>query len=280
MMALARRVRAGRITGEVPPALDDDFADMHEAAGRMQAWLAASLKALSTRRDARRRLFADLAHELATPLSTVLAVVDALPHGPRSPRHLDLLAGEAARLARLAHDVVDVARLDDPDLPLALAPVDPAALARAVVARLPPSTGAATIIVSAPGPVAVLADGGRLEQAILNLLTNARRYTPAGGRILITFEASREEMRLIVDDSGPGVPDALLPRLGDRLLRLDPSRSPSTGGHGLGLSIVSLIADKHGGRVEFARSPLGGLRASLVLRATPGAPPDARPRSL
>ncbi|HZJ65494.1 MAG TPA: ATP-binding protein, partial [Kofleriaceae bacterium] len=113
----------------------------------------------------------------------------------------------------------------------------------------------------------VIADAMRVDQALANLLSNAMRYTPSGGRIAIGVEHVAQTVQLTVEDSGTGVPDDVLPRLGQRLLRLDPSRNRTTGGSGLGLSIVSAIVKRHDGTLQFGRAALGGLRVVVTLPA-------------
>src|SRR5262249_20869092 len=108
-------------------------------------------------------------------------------------------------------------------------------------------------------------DAVRIEQVVVNLIGNALRYTPPDGRVAVTVRAHAGGARLEVGDSGTGVPDEMLPRLGERLLRIDPSRSRATGGHGLGLSIVKVIVERHDGTLRFGRSPLGGLHVTIDL---------------
>lgn len=264
--AVARRITAGELAGEVRGAFDTDFVDLHEAIIRMQSGLGEGIASLRRTRDARRRLFADLAHELATPLSTVFAILAALASPPRQPRHTTLLRQELARLARLVDDIQYLARLDDPRTLLLLREVDIAELARTVTARVELlGADAPAFTVHAPEPVAVRADPQRMEQVLMNLLVNARRHCPIGGAVRVTVVREADDARVTVDDDGPGVADDALARLGERMFRADPSRSAKTGGHGLGLSIAVKIVQRHGGAVTFARSPLGGLRASLTL---------------
>lgn len=97
------------------------------------------------------------------------------------------------------------------------------------------------------------------------IVANATRYTPHDGTVTVTLARVGGTIDLVVDDSGPGVPDTLLERLGERLFRVDPSRDRRTGGHGLGLAIARRIAARHDGEVAFERSPLGGLRVTVTL---------------
>jgi len=222
--------------------------------------------------DQRRRLFADLAHELATPTSTVLGIAEALAHPERfaaqdSARLLAHLEREATRLTRLIADVRDLAHLDDPETCLEPKLVDISQLARLAAERADVIAAGRVSIECRAAPAPVIADAMRVDQALANLLSNAMRYTPPGGRIAIGVEHVAQTVQLTVEDSGTGVPDDALPRLGQRLLRLDPSRNRTTGGSGLGLSIVSAIVKRHDGTLQFSRAALGGLRVVVTLPA-------------
>ena len=111
----------------------------------------------------------------------------------------------------------------------------------------------------------VSGDAQRLTQLIRNLLENALRYTNAPGRIELHLSRHGRAARLDIQDSPPGVPDEALPRLFDRLFRLDPSRSRISGGAGLGLAICERIVDSHHGTIQAMHSPLGGLLVRIIL---------------
>jgi two-component system sensor histidine kinase BaeS len=111
----------------------------------------------------------------------------------------------------------------------------------------------------------VRGDARRLAQLVDNLLANARRHTEAPGRIRLTLPVRDGIVRLVVDDTPPGVPEAALPKLFDRLYRVDAARSRAHGGAGLGLAICRAIVAAHGGRIDAQASPLGGLRIVVEL---------------
>lgn len=272
LMRVLERIGRGELRGELEPSIDTDLVVMHNAVRKMQDALDALTSELKDVDAQRRRLFADLTHELATPTGTILAIASSLaePAALDDPadrvRHAELLEKEAARLERLIGDMRDLARFDDPDLAFDREPTNLAAMARDLAERSRSLGGAgAPITVHASEEVWADVDRLRLEQAISNLLGNARRYTQPDGHIAITLSREDERVRITVDDDGVGVPDEMLARLGERLLRIDPSRSAKTGGHGLGLSIVRAIVQRHGGALRFLRSPSGGLRAEIDL---------------
>ena len=116
-------------------------------------------------------------------------------------------------------------------------------------------------------PLRASIDATRLAQLFDNLLENSLRYTERGGKIRVSCEPRDREILVIVDDSEPSVPDDALPRLFDRLYRVERSRGRRTGGAGLGLTICRNIAEAHGGTISVSKSGLGGLRVELRLPA-------------
>jgi two-component system sensor histidine kinase BaeS len=126
--------------------------------------------------------------------------------------------------------------------------------------------GLTTAAVASPERSVVVGDADRLRQVFTNLFENAARYSDDGGRVELHGTVAGEHLHLIVDDSPPGVPAQALAHLGERFFRVESSRSRQSGGSGLGLALSRKIVEAHGGRLEFAASPLGGLRATVVLR--------------
>jgi signal transduction histidine kinase len=215
----------------------------------------------------RRRLFADLAHELATPTSTLLGIAHALRAGEGdTARLLDHLEHESARLERLIADVREVAHIEDPALPMLVESCDVGDLATRAVERARVAGDGKTELrcdaVAAPAQL----DPIRIDQVLVNLINNGVRHAK-GGTVAVTVETPGTDVVIRVEDSGQGVPDELLPELGRRMLRVDPSRSRDTGGHGLGLSIVRAIVARHDGTVTFSRASLGGLGVEVRLPA-------------
>ncbi|HEX6267140.1 MAG TPA: ATP-binding protein [Burkholderiales bacterium] len=203
-----------------------------------------------------RRLTADAAHELRTPLavlSTQAQVARRASSDAVRDEALDALVAGATRAARLIEQMLTLARLESGQVEGAPQRVDLRGLAREALAELAPRALEKNLEVAlAEGPAAA-ADGNPALIAVLlrNLVDNAVRYTPAGGRVRVAVRAPAE---LEVLDSGPGVPAAELPRLGERFHRLAPQ---GESGSGLGLSIVLRIAELHRARVRFAPGPDG-----------------------
>jgi two-component system sensor histidine kinase BaeS len=269
-----QRIAAGDFKTDLPYSFFGEMQIVRDMFRTMARSLDELTSSLQDADDQRRRLFADLAHELATPTSTVLGIAEALAHPERfashdPPRLLAHLEREAMRLTRLIADVRDLAHLDDPESRLEPQRVDVAQLAQLAVERANVIADSGVSIACRAEPAPAVVDATRIDQALANLISNALRYTPPGGRIAIDVERVAESVRLTIEDSGSGVPDDVLPRLGQRLLRLDPSRNRTTGGSGLGLSIVIAIVHRHAGTLQFARAALGGLRVVMTLPAAP-----------
>ncbi len=269
-----QRIAAGDFKADLPYAFFGELQAVRDMFRTMARALDELTTNLQDADDQRRRLFADLAHELATPTSTVLGIAEALAHPERfathePPRLLAHLEREAMRLTRLIEDLRDLAHLDDPGTRLEPQRVDLSSLAQLAVERAEVIAAGRVSFECRAGPAPAVVDATRIDQALANLLSNALRYTPPGGQIAVSVEQLASAVQLTVEDSGTGVPDDVLPRLGQRLLRLDPSRNRTTGGTGLGLSIVAAIVERHAGTLQFGRAAFGGLRVVMTLPAAP-----------
>jgi two-component system sensor histidine kinase BaeS len=225
--------------------------------------------ALEQHRDARRRWGADIAHELRTPLSVLRGEIQALQDGVRAPTPaaLDSLNAECERLGALIDDLYELSLADAGALEYRFERVDLAALAEDIVEAQRSACADAGLAIETEidATIPVRGDARRLSQLVANLLANARRYTDAPGRIRVEAHALRGGARLVIEDTAPAVPPAALPRLFERLYRVEGSRSRAAGGAGLGLAICRAIVEAHGGRIEASASPLGGLRLAVEL---------------
>jgi signal transduction histidine kinase len=235
----------------------------------------------------RRQLFADITHELATPLTSIRGYAETLlnPDVATSPeereRFLRGIRAEAERLDRLTRDIFELARLEAAATRLQPEPLDWAALCRNTLERFDPRIRGAGLRASWRGPLQeawIEADGHRMVQVLENLLTNAIRYVPPGGSIDLCLESDGSgAYRLTVEDDGPGLPAESLPRLFERFYRAPRSQAGRANGNaegsGLGLAIVSAIVSQHGGSVEArAREPRGLSISVVIPRRVSGAP--------
>lgn len=269
------RFQRGDLGDDVPLLTDPEFRETRELFVRLARELHEAQRSLERRDAERRRLFSDVVHEIGTPVSSLLGLSEAL-ESPTLLRDeatrakvLASLSHESERLARFVEDLRDIAQLDDPDLTVHKVPTDVDELTREVVERMnrvgDRAGGEGRIVCEGRAPV-VDVDPGRFEQILVNLLRNALRYAPEPAPIRVRLSAAgAARAALVVEDGGPGVPEAELAHLGERMRRRDASRTRKLGGTGLGLSIVSAIVAKHQGSLVFDRSPLGGLRITIEL---------------
>ncbi len=224
----------------------------------------------------RRRLAADVAHELRTPLAALQAGLEELRDGLREPdvQRLAALHDQALRLGRVVQDLADLSAAESAALSLRPVETDLAQVARAALAAQRPQLDSAGLRVHADlaTPVPVRADPDRVHQAIGNLLANAARYCRPGDRV--TVRARTEEDRsavLEVADTGPGIPADELPHIFDRLWRGQHARAVA--GSGIGLAVVRELVTAHAGTVT-AQSPSGG--GTTVTIRLPSLDGDAR----
>ncbi len=224
---------------------------------------------LQQHRQARRQWGADIAHELRTPLSILRGEIQALQDGVRAltPQALDSLHAECERLGLLIEDLYQLSLADAGALNYRFESLDMAELVHESLdlQRAACLDAGLKLEEDLAGPLQVRGDARRLVQMLNNLLMNARRYTDAPGRIRATLSEHENQVRLVVEDTAPGVPSEALPRLFDRLYRVEESRARSAGGAGLGLAICRAIVDAHAGSITAEPSALGGLRVVVDL---------------
>lgn len=224
----------------------------------------------TARAEAMRRDFvANVSHEIRTPLTVLAGFVETmqtLPLGEQEREsYLQLMAAQARRMQTLVDDLLTLSRLEGSPLPGDAERVDLVAMmrqcedeARGLSGILHPPEGQPQQISFGPAPDFALAGAaGEVRSAVSNLIINAVRYTPAGGRIGVGWRHLPDgAVRLEVTDTGPGIAPEHLPRLAERFYRVDRSRSRESGGTGLGLAIAKHVAQRHGGELQIT-SQLG-----------------------
>ncbi len=231
-------------------------------------------QALEEAEQTRRQWVADISHELRTPLAILRGEIEALQDGVRepTPQAIDSLHEEVLRLARLVNDLYELSLSDVGALTYRKADVDLGALLRESLALYAPDLAAREIALEVCIPEKergmVHADAGRLHQLFGNLLENSLKYTDPGGKLCVKLEVGKERVRVALSDSAPGVPEEDLPKLFDRLYRVENSRNRALGGAGLGLALCRNIVEAHGGVIEAHPSSLGGLSITVELPLT------------
>lgn len=223
--------------------------------------------------DSRRKAFvANVSHELRTPLTTIKSYLEILLDGAAyekdvGERFLQVTMQETDRMVRLVSDLLELSRLESGQVALALSEVPVDQLVRDVVGKLsvPAAKRGVSLALGQLCDAVVSVDLDRMQQVLLNLLSNALAYTPPGGHIDVSTAADQNQVLITVADTGVGIPAEDLPHVFERFYRVDKARSREVGGTGLGLSIAREIAMAHGGDVVID-SELGvGTKATIQL---------------
>jgi signal transduction histidine kinase len=272
MELLATRVAEGDLTARIADRSGDEIGRLAEQLDRMTDGLASARAQIEATDLQRRQLFADITHELATPLTSIRGAAETLldPHVPMSgeerTRYMRGMLEESDRLDRLTRDLFELARLEAGSVPLTRERLDWTALCRNTIDRFLPRFEKAGLRLSWRPTVDhawIDADGHRIVQVLENLLVNALRYVPSGGCVSLELArassaSSDHRYRLIVSDDGPGVPAEDLPHVFERFYRGAERGGSRDVGSGLGLAIVREIVARHGGTVRAsARAPHG-----------------------
>jgi two-component system phosphate regulon sensor histidine kinase PhoR len=230
------------------------------------------------RTDAVRRDFvANASHELRTPLTSIRGFAETLADGALddaavAPRFVKGIVDNAARMQALVDDLVDLSRAESPDALFEPERVDVGRAARHVVEGLEARAHAKniTVVVEGDAPTFAMCDAGALDQVLVNLVDNAIKYTPEGGRVTVVHQREHGRAVIEVKDDGPGIAAQHLPRIFERFYRVDAGRDRRQGGTGLGLAIVKHLVQRMNGEIT-VESRLGrGTRFLVRLRPAPG----------
>ncbi|MGE5288589.1 MAG: sensor histidine kinase [Micromonosporaceae bacterium] len=267
--AAASRLAAGDYASRMPPAgLGPELDTLTGAFNSMAAALQAS-------EATRRRLLADVAHELRTPLATLDAYLEGLADGIRGPTQetWDVLGAQTARLRRLADDIALVSQAEEGQLALRLVPVAPNEIVAAAVGGALPGYEARGVELTtslAPSLPPFEADPDRLAQVLTGLLSNALRHTPPGGRVTVTTALAGPALEITVSDTGEGIAAEHLPHIFERFYRADAARDQAHGGSGIGLTIAQALVAAHGGTLTAGSEGRGkGARFTITVPAKP-----------
>ncbi len=218
---------------------------------------------------------ANVSHELRTPLASIKGYSETLLDGGMDDKgtlkeFLRVIDRHATRMARLIDDLLTLSRLESHQMTIVSAPVDLNELIHATMKGFEKQARDKGIVIASALPDGlpkVLGDRDRLEQVMVNLLDNAIKYTPSGGRVSVTAEKTKGAVRVDVKDTGIGIPAADIPRIFERFYRVDKARSRELGGTGLGLAIVKHIIQGHNGKMQVESSPGKGSTFSFTIKS-------------
>ncbi|MEM9775576.1 MAG: HAMP domain-containing sensor histidine kinase [Chloroflexota bacterium] len=212
--------------------------------------------------ELRQNLLSDVAHELRNPMHVIKGNIEAMIDGvfPRSNEELELLLKQTQVITTLVDDLRELAHAEADQLKLNLQSIEISKLLDETVRSYKPAAAEKNITLELAllGKLPVLElDGARIRQVIINLLSNALRYTPEGGKVIISAEHIDEFIEIRVRDNGAGIEPDALPSIFDRFYRTDKARTREKGGTGLGLAIVKALTEAHGGTVQVSSDGVG-----------------------
>jgi signal transduction histidine kinase len=219
---------------------------------------------------------ATVSHELRTPLTSIAGFLEMMQEeeallGDTGRQYLDVIRRSTDRLHALVEDLLLIAQIEARRVELTLAPVDVSELATRTVEAARPAANekGVTLAVAADHPPSVLADGNRLTQVLDNLVSNAVKFTNGGGSVTVTVDADGDGVRLVVADTGIGVPVGEQGQVFSRFFRSSTATRNAIPGTGLGLAICRALVEQHGGTIDFASREGKGTSVTVTLPATP-----------
>lgn len=260
----AAKIAEGQYGSRVPnPGLGSEFEQLARTINKLA-------QRLGDVESTRRRILADLAHEMRTPLATIEAHLEAVEDGVRDldEETLSVLHSGTQRLQRLAEDISAVSIAEEGRLESrpTLTTAPDLLEAAAAASRDAYLTKGVALVVEAPVSPALMVDPQRLAQVLGNLLDNALRHTPPGGSVRLSVRQPDEHwVELVVSDSGEGIAPEHLGHLFERFYRADPARGRARGGSGIGLTISRALVEAHGGGLS-AASAGQGMGATFTIR--------------
>jgi signal transduction histidine kinase len=262
----AARIASGDLAYRAEVKSRDEFGDLAKSFNSMAA-------SLDSSEQSRRRLFADIAHELRTPLSVIGGTVDAMLDGVYEPNsdNLTSIKEETEVLTRLVAELRDLTLAESGHLKLEVEPTNLAELVQRRVSQAEVIARGKNISLRTDiteGLPEIEADGRRIEQVVANLLDNALNHTASGGTVTVVVSPDKDDVLVSVADRGEGIPAENLPYIFERFYRVDDARSRKTGGAGLGLAIAKQMVELHGGRIWVESEAGKGSKFSFTLPVT------------
>lgn len=246
----AKQIRDGDLSARTNMRGDDEIDQLGETFDEMATSLEKDLKH-------ERRLTSDVAHELRTPLMAMLATVEAMQDGvyPTDNEHLETVASETRRLARLVQQMLDLSRMENHTAPMNIEAVDMVELVRGIVNAQEPLFHERDLRLrfadETQGKMPFIkVDPDMITQCVINLMSNAMRYTPEGGWVIVTVGLDRKHLTISVSDTGIGIAKEDLSRIFGRFWRADASRAREAGGLGVGLAVTKQIVERHHGFIS------------------------------
>jgi signal transduction histidine kinase len=279
MTEAAEAMAEGDFSRKIPVESEDEIGTLSRTFNTMASQLEATLFELTQAEQLRRDFVANVSHELRTPLTSVRTYAETIADTPDLPdetreEFLRVILNESDRMTKIVSDLLDLSRLDSgKGLDFDVFSIEKSV--RDVYDAIRPiveKRGQSIDIELHWGMPDIRGDKARIEQVLMNIMTNAMKYTPEGGAILISCGVAGKNVWVKIADTGVGIPEDDLPHVFDRFYRVDKARSRESGGTGLGLSIAKEIIERHGGIITVT-SEIG--RGSAFTVSLPIAGTDA-----
>lgn len=255
LVKLSQRIADGHYRERLDVKSHDELAELVHHFNQMAA-------ALDHTETLRHELMADVTHELKTPLASIKGYMEGLQDGviPPNAETFQTISREASRLQRLVQDLQELSRAEAGQVALHPQSSDPCRMVEAAIERMRPQFNEKNVALTAqlaPSYLPVQADSDRIVQVLINLLGNALQNTSTGGKVEVRLTPDDAMLQFSVNDSGTGIAPENLERVFQRFFRVDKSRSRSSGGSGIGLTISRYLVEAHGGRIWAASPGLG-----------------------
>lgn len=287
MTAVAKAITHGDFSRRLSLQGDDELVVLARSLNRMSDELQQKIKHLQEADRLKTELVANVSHELKTPLTSIMGFIETLQDGAiedadNSRRFLSIIDRHAKRLSVTVNDLLQLSELEGGRYKLNLETLDLNDLINDVATGFLSATGQRRqqMEVQCQGePVIIRADRVRMEQAISNVIDNAIKYTPDGGKVIVTVRKRPEGVDITVSDTGIGIPPEHLAHVFNRFYRVDKARSRKAGGSGLGLAIVKHTMLLHGGAVSIDSEHGKGTRITLKLPDDPTGTSTGNPHS-
>lgn len=274
MAAIAEEIRAGDLNRRIPMRSADEFGELAESLNGMVDKLNEDITKLKKLERVRSEFLGNVSHELRTPIFAMQGMLETLLHGALDDKEVSRdfvqrVLANTQRLNSLLGDLIEISRIQSGEMKMSFRYFDLQDFLQTTVAELLPTARQKNLALelgAIENELEVFGDKERLKQVMVNLIDNAMKYTPAGGRVEIMCRPKENMVEISVNDSGIGISEEHVSRIFERFYRVDRERSREAGGTGLGLAIVKHIVEAHGSNVELESEPGKGSRFSFLLK--------------
>ncbi len=260
----SRSLSKGDLSQQIPVASNDELGELTTTFNLMSLELARA-------DEQRKRLTADITHDLSTPLQILSGYVEMIQDGevPLTPQRAEIMSTEIEHLKRLVGDLTTLTQAETGSLLIALEAIQPGDLLNHIFNAYQPISAKQQVamdLVIPDGLPEIMVDEVRMQQVLKNLMENALRYTPSGAKITLSASQSQDQVLMSIQDTGSGIAAADLPYVFERFYRADKSRGGSSGKMGLGLAICKALVEAQGGRIQVESEGIGkGTRFVIAL---------------